>query len=196
MSEENTVQAKKGVMEVTTKDNVTFTIVTNDIIEISEDQYNKLVEVIDKRPSKAIRSGGVDILPLEPGQVEKVLEEIRLRLGDSVNPLADNLLRLDGHIIDEHANDPDLLKKRGWYREHIKDMYSDIVSVVQKCIHVRKATLKFKKSINTSQPRFSFTLVGAKVNGDQGDLSVCFLDNGGKHVLALTILESNERFVV
>jgi hypothetical protein len=174
--------------EITTSDGIKFTVKTNDIIELTEDQFNDLAATVLRRKSQYIIKSGVDIASLEADQVSEVLNKISEIIGDSQNPLEDNLIRMSSHISDEHALNTDLLKKRKWYRDSIDELYGDIVNVIKEANHVRKAKIKFSGYKNESLKVFTYTVVGVKINGDDGEVSIAFINDDTDLILAVTIV--------
>lgn len=176
------------VKKVTTKDGIEFTLSTNDIIELTEEQFNDLAITVLRRRASYIVKDGVDIASLTNTQVSEILREINVRIGDSSDPLEDSLIRISEHIQDDHASNPITLMKRGWYRDTITEVYDDIVSVIKEANHVRKAIIKFDDTTHETRPKFTFTVIGVKVNGDQGEVSIAFIEDAHDLILAVTII--------
>lgn len=184
---EDTVQELVHTQKVVTKDGVEFTVTTNDILELTEEQFNHLAVTVLRRKAEYIRKDGVDIATLTPDQIYNVLNEITVRLKDSENPLGDNLIQISKHIQDDHVYNHELLKKRGWYRDTIQEIYDDIVSVIKEAHDVRKAIIKFHPSKDTTIPKFTFTVLGVKTCGEAGEVSIAFIDSD-EFILAVTII--------
>lgn len=173
---------------IKTSDGFEFTIDTKDVIELTEDQFNSLAATVLRRKAKYIRKDGVDIASLTSEQVQAVIQEISKRVGDSENPIKDNLVKISDHIISDHATKPVTLKKRGWFRDTINEVYDDIASVIKEVKHVRKAIVKFHPTKEKAIPKFTFTVLGLKVNGDEGEVAIAFIEDDGDLILAVTII--------
>jgi len=146
---------------VRTKDGFTFTVSTNDVIQLTEQQFQEVAANVMKR--KAVH-------------------------GVSKNPLQDDLIRISEHIVNDHGTNPDELKRRGWYRDRVEDIYEDIVSVIQAAENVRKAKLKFRQTYLDTAEKFTFTILGVKVDGEEGSISIAFIEDQKRRILAVTIL--------
>jgi len=173
---------------VTTKDGIIFSIVVNDVIDLTEEQFNNLASTVLRRKAEYIIKDGVDIASLTQEQIQNVLSEIEFIIGDSLDPLEDNLINISQHIIRDHATNVELLKKRGWYRDDIYDVYDDIVNVIRKAMNVRKAIIKFHPTKRECLPKFTFTIIGVKVDGEQGEVSIAFIEDDNRLILAVTII--------
>jgi hypothetical protein len=174
---------------ITTKDGVTFTIYTDDVIGLTEEQFNHLAATVLRRKADYIVKDGVDITSLTTEQVQTVLNEISKIISDSINPLEDNLISISRHISTDHAANISELRKRGWYRDTVLELYNDIVNVIRESTYVRKVIIKFNPQKKECMPKFTFTVVGEKLNGEQGEVSIAFIeDNDGKLILAVTII--------
>ncbi|WP_340031206.1 hypothetical protein NSQ20_26305 [Paenibacillus sp. FSL K6-1122] len=174
--------------KVTTRDGIEFTVSTDDVIELTEEQFNALALNVLRKKAEYIRKDGVDIASLNQDQISNVLSEIKGRLDQSDDPLGENLIRLSEHITDDHALNPDLLQKRGWYRDSVQELYDDIINVIKQADDVRKAKLKFHKIKEQSMPTFTFTVIGIKVDGSQGEVSIAFIKDDSGLILAVTII--------
>ncbi len=183
--EESVIQTPQ---EVVTCDGIEFLICTNDVIELTEEQFNKLALTVLKRKAEYIRKDGVDIATLNSEQINNIINEIHNIIGDSNDPLKDNLIRISSHIADEHACNTEELEKRGWYRNTIQELYDDIVNVIKKANDVRKAKLKFRTNENKSYQKFTFTIIGIKINGDLGEVVIAFMEDNNELILAVTII--------
>lgn len=173
---------------VQTKDGFTFTVYTNDVIQLTEQQFQEVAANVMKRKAAYIVKNGVDIVALTTEQVQSVLEEIHSRIGVSKNPLQDDLIRISEHIVSDHGTNPDELKRRGWYRDRVEDIYEDIVSVIRAAENVRKAKLKFRKLHSDTAEKFTFTILGVKVDGEEGSVSIAFIEDRKRRILVVTIL--------
>lgn len=176
---------------ITTKDGVEFSIYiyTNDVIELTEEQFIHLAATVLRRKADYIVKDGVDIASLTTEQVQSVLNEITGIIGKSLNPLEDNLINISQHISRDHATNTRELIRRGWYRDSILEVYNDIVNVIRESTNVRKAILKFDSHKQECLPNFTFTVIGVKVNGEQGEVSIAFIeDDTDKLILAVTII--------
>ncbi|MDT9720790.1 hypothetical protein QVE09_17875 [Paenibacillus sp. ClWae2A] len=174
--------------KVTTRDGIEFTVSTDDVIELTEKQFNALALNVLRKKAEYIRKDGVDIASLNQDQISNVLSEIKGRLDQSDDPLGENLIRLSEHITDDHALNPNLLQKRGWYRDSVQELYDDIINVIKQADDVRKAKLKFHKIKEQSMPTFTFTVIGIKVDGSQGEVSIAFIKDDSGLILAVTII--------
>lgn len=175
-------------IKVTTSDGIEFSIVTNDVIALTSDQFNDIVSKAVRRKADYIVLDGIDILPLTPDQVTSVLSTINSIIGESTDPIGDNLIRLSSHVASDHATNPELMQKRGWYRATVDEVYADIVSVIKKANQVQKAKLKFDPLTNQTIEKFTFTVLGLKVNGDKGRLTIAFLEDKQDFIFVVTIL--------
>jgi hypothetical protein len=174
--------------KVLTSDGIEFIISTSDVIELTEKQFNNLAAIVLRRKSEYIRKDGVDIATLNSDQINDILLEIDRRIGDVENPLEQNLINISNHISDDHAVNPGELRRRGWYRDTIQELYDDIVSVIKEAHNVRKAKIKFNKTENKTLPTFTYTILGVKVNGDEGEVSIAFIEDNDDLILAVTII--------
>ncbi|WP_410514123.1 hypothetical protein PaeBR_06885 [Paenibacillus sp. BR2-3] len=174
--------------KVTTKDRIEFLVSTDDVIELTEEQFNTLAVNVLRKKAEYIRKDGVDIASLTQDQINDILDEIKFRVGDSEDPLGENLIRISEHILDDHATKPEVLQKRGWYRDDIQEVYDDIVSVIKESQTVRKAKIKFLLNKEQTSPKFTFTVIGIKVNGDEGQVSIAFIEDPNSLILAVTII--------
>lgn len=189
-SSEDELAADFGIIhkKVTTKDGIEFIVSTDDVIDLTEEQFNDLAVNVLRKKAEYIRKDGVDIASLTQEQIYIVLDEIKVRLGDSKDPLGENLIRISDHIIDDHASNPSVLQSRGWYRDDIQEVYDDIVSVIKESQTVRKAKIKFLKKKEQSGPKFTFTVIGIKVDGEEGQVSIAFIEDSDGLILAVTII--------
>jgi hypothetical protein len=73
-------------------------------------------------------------------------------------------------------------------RKTVDEVYNDIVSVIKKANQVQKAKLKFDSSTNQSLEKFTFTILGLKVDGNHGRLTIAFLQDKQDFVMVVTIL--------
>ncbi|MNC78075.1 hypothetical protein D3C75_1302020 [compost metagenome] len=80
------------------------------------------------------------------------------------------------------------MKNRGWYRDSVQELYDDIVSVIKESKTVEKAKLKIHTKKKQSLPKFTFTILGVKVNGEDGRVSIAFMEDQEGLILAVTIL--------
>ncbi|XOT26485.1 hypothetical protein ACLQ7P_17155 [Bacillus subtilis subsp. subtilis] len=173
---------------VQTKDGVSYVIETEDIISLTEEQFNQVKSEVLKRTSSSVEKNGVDIKTLTHEQVEAILDEILNIVGNSENPFADGLINLSGHVQFDHMNNPSLLKDRGWYHEDNDEIRKEIVSAVKEAFDVEKAKLKFNPKTKKTKPTFTFTILGYKRNKDKGKLSVVVIKDSEDSVLVVTIL--------
>jgi Glu-tRNA(Gln) amidotransferase subunit E-like FAD-binding protein len=186
--EKSEILMKTVSQKITTSDGIEFTVSTNDVVDLTEQQFNNLAATVLRRKAAYIRKDGVDIASLTKEQVDTVISEIYKRISGSEDPFKDDLIRISDHIIDDHASKPETLKKRGWYRDEIQEVYDDIINVIKEVYNVRKAIVKFHKSKGETLPKFTFTIIGIKVNGEEGEVSIAFIEDSTDFVLAVTII--------
>lgn len=173
---------------VTSQDGITYTIETHDIIELNEEQYKNIKDGVLRKDAEDIEKSGVDIYSLTSEQVAIVLDEIKSLIGDSKNPLNEDIIRISRHISRDHAQNPRELERRNWKRETLEALLDDIENVVKEAFEVVKAKLKFSDTSKKSFPTFTFTILGLKVNEEQGKVSVAFIKNQESNILVVTII--------
>lgn len=173
---------------IKTKDGIEFTVTTNDVITLTSDQFNELAATVIRRKASYIVKDGVDIVSLNEDQIAAVLAEIKDRTSNSEDPLKDDLIRISGHIIKDHSTNPKELERRGWYRDTVDEIFADIVSVIRAARDVQKAKVGFDASTQSTIDTFTFTVLGVKINGEEGRVSIAFVEDGHDLVLAVTIV--------
>lgn len=138
---------------VQTKDGVSYVIETEDIINLTEEQFKQVESEVLKRTSSSVEEKGVDIKTLTHEQIEAILGEILNIVGESENPFAEGLIDLSAHVEFDHMNNPRLLKHRGWYHEDNDEIRKEIESAVKEAFDVEKAKLKFNPKLKRPSQR-------------------------------------------
>jgi hypothetical protein len=175
-------------MKFTTSDGIEFSIVTNDVIELTEAQFDEIVTRVVRWKASYVINSGIDITTLTEEQANAVMNIINCIVGKSENPIAEKLVVLSDHVFNERMNNDDVLHKRGWFRDSADEIQADIANVVKNVREVQKAKLQFNPSKLRSREKFTFTILGLKVNGEDGRLSIVLMEDDRDFVLVVTIL--------
>jgi len=93
-----------------------------------------------------------------------------------------------GVVTKDHSTNPKELERRGWYRDTVDEIFADIVSVIRATRDVQKAKVGFDASTQSTIDTFTFTVLGVKINGEEGRVSIAFVEDGHDLVLAVTIV--------
>jgi hypothetical protein len=130
-------------MKFTTSDGIEFSIVTNDVIELTESQFDEIVAKVVRMKARYVVKDGIDISELTIEQANAVMEKIKIIIGDSENPIADRLVALSEHVKEDRLSNTEALLKRGWYRDTIEEIQADIAHVIKHVREIQKAKLHF-----------------------------------------------------
>ncbi|WP_144498338.1 hypothetical protein [Bacillus pumilus] len=183
------ILVQKPQREIVSKDGITYTIETSDVINITENQFNEIKSAASKVNSKILENSGLDIKYLEQDQIADVMEKVKEVIGDSESPIAEDKIFIAKHVSNDHAQNSSVLKDRNWPSDDYDELLDDIESVIKELYEVEKAKIKFDAKSKMTIPSFTFTILGYKMNSERGRISIAFVGNEQDAILVVTILK-------